>query len=289
MPTGRRPGAGFFASASWRSSLHALALAVVLASLRLDRLPAQARAASAIRGVVLDTIGHPVQGVDVSLGGTAVQAISDSAGNFLLRDLVPGRYKLTARRVGFDPLYLNANVFAGDTIDARLVLHGGVVRLDPVVTDAAALDRPVLREFEARRKTGIGHFFTRAEIEQHPGDRLSEMLRRKAPQAQYIPRRCGGVAVASMAGVGASAMSIDAVTVIKGDGSCPMPMRCYYQIIVDGSRVYAFDKFNTPPNIDDYLIDQIEAIEVYDGAAQTPAEYNATGSACGTVVIWSKR
>jgi hypothetical protein len=28
---------------------------------------------------------------------------------------------------------------------------------------------------------------------------------------------------------------------------------------------------------------------VYDGASQTPAQYNSTGSVCGTVVIWTKR
>jgi hypothetical protein len=68
-------------------------------------------------------------------------------------------------------------------------------------------------------------------------------------------------------------------------------MICYYQLIVDGSRVYSYDRSTTtlPPDINEFLVDQIEAVEVYAGGAQTPAKYNATGSACGTVVIWHKR
>jgi hypothetical protein len=33
---------------------------------------------------------------------------------------------------------------------------------------------------------------------------------------------------------------------------------------------------------------QVSAIEFYAGAAQMPAQYNRTGSACGALLIWTK-
>jgi hypothetical protein len=95
-------------------------------------LPAQTRSFGVIKGRVTDTTGRAVGGAAVELAGTAFRTLSDSAGSFLLRDVVPGRYRFSIRHVGFDPLVLNATVFADDTVDATTVLHGGVVQLDPV-------------------------------------------------------------------------------------------------------------------------------------------------------------
>ena len=32
----------------------------------------------------------------------------------------------------------------------------------------------------------------------------------------------------------------------------------------------------------------IEAIEAYPGAASVPQQFNATGSACGVILLWSR-
>jgi hypothetical protein len=68
-------------------------------------------------------------------------------------------------------------------------------------------------------------------------------------------------------------------------------------VIVDGVRMEPeFIANNHPPAvvIDRVVsLDEIEAIEWYRGTAQTPAQFNQTGtresaSECGTLVIWTR-
>lgn len=49
-----------------------------------------------------------------------------------------------------------------------------------------------------------------------------------------------------------------------------------------------YDGDGPVPNIDDFLTDRVEAIEVYRGAGEAPVEFNATGSLCGVLIIWTR-
>jgi len=68
-----------------------------------------------------------------------------------------------------------------------------------------------------------------------------------------------------------------------------MDPACYMQVLVEGMRVYWYDRSTLPPNIDEYQLSQIEAIEVYHGGAETPSRFSGTGAGCGTILIWLKR
>lgn len=42
-------------------------------------------------------------------------------------------------------------------------------------------------------------------------------------------------------------------------------------------------------NLDQLVpIDEVVAIEVYKGPSETPAQFNASGSACGAIVFWTR-
>lgn len=49
-----------------------------------------------------------------------------------------------------------------------------------------------------------------------------------------------------------------------------------------------YDGDGPVPDIDDFLTDRVEAVEIYRGPSETPAELNATGGLCGAVVIWTR-
>jgi len=36
-------------------------------------------------------------------------------------------------------------------------------------------------------------------------------------------------------------------------------------------------------------VDRLDAIESYSNAARVPIEFNATGSECGVIAVWTKR
>jgi hypothetical protein len=41
--------------------------------------------------------------------------------------------------------------------------------------------------------------------------------------------------------------------------------------------------------LDTYSPDQVAGIEVYNSPAEIPSMFNMTGSACGVIVVWTKR
>jgi len=236
-----------------------------------------------IRGRVVDSLGRPIANADAALLGTPYRSTSSTAGAFVLRDVAEGQYRLVVRHVGFEPVYLAANIAGPDTIDADVVLKHATSTLDSIVVTA---DRTDLSDFEANRKLGFGTFFAREDIVQHAGSVLHTLLRTKLSGFSYPERPCGGVALAT-GGTRAGA-SLNGVSVV-GKGVCPMPDLCYAQLFVDGQRVFGTDHATAPPNIDEYRLDQLEAIEVYASASTTPARYNALGAVCGTVALWRRR
>jgi hypothetical protein len=142
-----------------------------------------------------------------------------------------------------------------------------------------------LEGFYERRATGIGQFITRETFDQRSGSTLSEVLRSRTTRLKYVPRACSnGVAI-----VGSDA-PVDLMPAQKvGQGMCTMTAACFAQLFVDGVRLYSYDRFSLPPNIDEIQPTQVEAIEIYHGGAETPARFGGTGAACGTIVVWLRR
>lgn len=251
-------------------------------------LAAQAHT-GAIQGNVIDATGRPLSGVEASLSNTSLHATSDSAGVFLLGDIPPGRYALVLRRVGYERLQFTASIFADDTIRSPMTMHASARQLDTVVTKARQPTTDEATDFDLIRKSGVGIIFDSTEIAQHSGDRVSDLLRFKASGITYKQRSgCGGLALAAGNGVG---LPVDMKGSKQlGHGMCTAPDACYYQVYVDGMRVYSYDRSTVPPNIDDIAdASLIHGIEVYTSGARTPAQYNSTGAACGTIVFWLKR
>jgi outer membrane receptor for Fe3+-dicitrate len=62
---------------------------------------------------------------------------------------------------------------------------------------------------------------------------------------------------------------------------------CYYQIYIDGVRVYTPDS-GEPPDLDTFRPNDFDAVEIYRGLAETPPQYGGTGASCGTVLFWSR-
>jgi hypothetical protein len=76
--------------------------------------------------------------------------------------------------------------------------------------------------------------------------------------------------------------------ICEGRPDVPFPLACYLSIYVDGVRVWAPGQAE-PPNVDQVAsIVSLEAIEIYRGPSETPIMYQNTGSACGTVLLWTR-
>jgi hypothetical protein len=128
------------------------------------------------------------------------------------------------------------------------------------------------RGFEERRETVAGGtFLTREHLTKRDHSRLSDVLR-SVRGARLMRLTDGSIVLASSRGprnLGKEA--------------------CFYQVILDGVKVYAPGVPNAqPPDVEAFSVMGIEAIELYAGPAVTPPVFSGLGAACGTIVIWTR-
>jgi len=250
----------------------ALCLAIGLAAGSPMLLDAQRAARPArFHGVVLDaSTAKPVAGTRIAVVGTGRVAVSDSAGRFNLDSLPPGINRFVVFAQGFPRANLTLPFAAGEVMERTLELDSTSVDLDSAAAAAAAAQRvagvtvtapePLARryaDFERRQRTGRGQYLTRAQIEKAGYNRLSDAMR----QVRGTLVECGG------------------------GGGCFIrmaraPRGCLPEYFVDGVENNSFG-LNTP-------INDIEAIEVYTGAADVPGEFAGRNAGCGVIVIWTR-
>jgi hypothetical protein len=112
-----------------------LAVLVVGAVLAAGPLGAQEAARGRVAGVVTDSLGgRPLAAVQVSVAGTRLGALTDSAGRYVVTNVPPGSYTVEARRLGFAPAARRGVVVAGGgTAAADFRLRAAVLSLEAVV------------------------------------------------------------------------------------------------------------------------------------------------------------
>ncbi len=99
---------------------------------------AQSAGPRTIVGIVRDTLGNPVDSVDILAGSLKRHALTDASGTFRFDDVKPGTYDLSARKLGFFPQVRRVKVGDdGGSIAFELVRTA--YALPPVVTTATRL------------------------------------------------------------------------------------------------------------------------------------------------------
>ena len=215
----------------------------------------------AVSGVVTDSGGHALGNVEVMLMRSGRAVRTDSAGHFMLAAIPAGPNDIGFRRVAFEPVIVSLRIPADDTTDVEVHL-GGITPLLPAVIVNDRVERSrVLEQFEARRRLGVGHFVTRADIERRRPNVLSEYMR-------MVP----GVRITTLDN-GRTALRFAR----NPRGNCPP------QYFVDGIPASNFD-------IDEVLPGDVEGVELYAGAAGVPPQFNRFNgtSICGTILIWTR-
>jgi hypothetical protein len=217
----------------------------------------------ALSATVYDTLqDQPVAGAQVMVNDSVVGE-TDTTGVFSATE-IPIDWGINAvlvRRVGYSPFF---RTFWVGELNAHRSLTG-VMRRQAVDLPAVVVegDRVIfsygrMREFWRRRERGVGRFFTRADIERRNPIRVTDMLR-------TIP--------------GISVVRVGSTTQIR---STRFGGRCGPRIWIHGMQLFDSDL--------DLLVhpQDVEAIEVYRGSGETPAEFSGAFNPCGAIVIWTR-
>jgi hypothetical protein len=178
-------------------------------------------------------------------------------GRFVLSSLLPGRHRVEIRAIGYRPHLLEITLVDGQVLERQIpMLFTGATL--PEISVEGQNSKPLARlaEFERRRQKGLGSFITRDQIRAKGFMNMGDALR-----------------------------TIQGVKVDCAAAECSIHMSrssagCFPIFYVDGNLARSF-AVTTP-------ITDVEAIEVYRGAAEMPAEYTGSGAMCGVIVIWTR-
>jgi hypothetical protein len=174
-------------SESVMTRLSMVAAALSVAAAAFTEAAAQDTAHGVISGKVVRTNSTPVPAAVVTLDSSRVQVMTDSAGAFTLREVVTGRHRLTARRLGFAMASVLTTVTASESTTVVLRLEPAPRMLPEVevrglkVTDlprfTAAVERASRNNGAAFTADGIAKenpLDTKSLLERLPGVHVSD-------------------------------------------------------------------------------------------------------------------
>jgi Carboxypeptidase regulatory-like domain/TonB-dependent Receptor Plug Domain len=225
-------------------------------SAKRDSMPAT------LIGHVVDTSGAGVAGAEITLNKSdKVHAISGDSGEFRIAGISPGTLVFNVRRIGFEAASFTAVLKPGKTQRAKFAITPTAQALPAVAVSDTASKTHWLDDFTRRQSTNRGTFISRAQIERSAARSGTDIVR-QVPGIRLVPRR-GGVGYQ--------------VLMTRSDG----PRSCVPQMFVH----------NMPYSgtLEDFIAEDIEAVEVYSGVSEIPAELDKGGRGmCGAIVVWTR-
>jgi hypothetical protein len=252
-----------------------------LAPLAALLLTAASAHAQQLTGVVLeDVTRRPLGLVELTvLDGkkTVAKVVSDSLGRFEVQLSKSGALKLQAMRLGYRSFTSHrVDVATDELVRMEVLLAIDAIPVEPLrVMARSQLESAFLTSvgFYDRQKAGLGHFLSGQQIEKRNAVVLSEVLT-SVPGVKLM-RADRGVTKRSEITFGRGASSM---------------RQCLPAVFIDGAltRAGGLPRPNDLP-LDDWVMPRdIEALELYHGAASTPPVFNQQAQ-CGVVAIWTKR
>jgi len=260
-----------------------------LAALLLTGWLAPARLiAQTVRGAVVDAesrqrLADTVVRLLAPDSQTVATSVSDESGRFELAAPRPGPYRVRVERIGYTTAVLGPLQLDADRVtEVTLRLAANAVPLDALTVTAVATGEVAALArvgYYERKRLGLGRFIERDEIERRRPQRTSDLF--LSMSGVRLVRRGSLMDVLMRSGAASSMMTK------VSDENCTPP------IFLDGQLVSWSDGMAAPTgsqrfNLDSLPWRDIEAIEVYAGPAQVPAQYSGAQSACGVVLFWTR-
>jgi hypothetical protein len=252
-------------------------LLLVAACATLCAAPSDAQVVLRIR--VTDAISAtPIHGalVVVHQSRDTTRALTDSAGNAQLAPRLPGAYTLVVMAPGYaDSKALSLELFADRPIVQAVQLQPEPYRAEPVTVTSRRNADLEHNGFYQRKEDNRGFFMDRDEIERRNTRRLSDLLR-VVPGIRMVTGTGSSMAVWFQGNEGFNP---------RGSGMS----LCGPRVILDGVEMDVGAR-SSPTSVDNIILPyDLAGIEVYRRPSQLPARFGGANSACGVIVLWTRR
>ncbi|HKP77263.1 MAG TPA: carboxypeptidase regulatory-like domain-containing protein [Longimicrobiaceae bacterium] len=235
--------------------------------------------AQVVRGRVIDNAtgeGVAAATVEASVAGrTGGRARTAADGKFEVRLRAAGTYSLLAERTGYRATASGElPVAPRETVYVELRVAAAPMQLDPLRVTARVAP-PHRRSLELvgfyeRERKGFGRFIRREDFER----------RSNLTTTQILARVPGVVLIGSgpRESVAFSRSSISGALLRAGSAGYCAPL-----LYMDGVRITRSQDMNEVS-----APDNLEAVELYQSAAEIPVEYMGASSACGVILLWTR-
>jgi hypothetical protein len=221
--------------------------------------------------------GTPIGSAEVVVSDLRRIALTDSAGKAHIDRISTGTYSVRVRHIGFRPITSEVRIDR-DTVTATFSLVSVAQQLDTItVVDSEPYLLP--RAFETRRKIGIGRFLTAEQLQTEANREFAIVAMMRFPGLRVVSDGTGRLRLASTRGNCGAAPAKNGMS--GGMNSCLSSRPCFVRMWLDDMDLgdWEFDIVRTW---------DLAGVEYYTGASM-PAQYRVSGSACGVLLLWSKR
>lgn len=284
-----------------------MAIALVALPLAAGAMPwgrASSRVADAdFHGHVMSQDGRPLAGAQLQMTHLSGErsgdhsTVTDKDGAFAFHQLAEGYYELSVRRLGYKPSFMEIQVGRAGDLDLTIKMVAATQTLDTI---AVKSDQEMpqmygrslrMAQFYERRQLGIGHFFTREDIEDSHTATPADLIRRVG--GMHVWEQGNGVIVKATGCIGSGLPgSLNVIGQHATDTVSNLPNTSLgghddgwgnVALFVDGSPV---PKGYRDSELGDLKLVEIEGLEVYRSPAELPME--ASGNACAAVFVWTR-
>ena len=215
--------------------------------------------------------GAPIEGARVTDVLSRISALTTHTGTVALVYLPEGGSLIRIEKIGYQPTTLTVEISPSDTVPLTLLLNPLAQTLPAIITRDSAPHYigPGLRAFEDRRRLGLGHFVSEAELRHHDNEKMTTLIRRFPGLRIFCPK--SGMRSSQCWAVSVRLASKHAIL----GGSCDVDV--YMDGVASGDN-----------DLEKLAVNEFGGVEYYAGSATIPTQYNKTGSSCGVLLLWTR-
>ncbi len=234
-----------------------------------------------------------IEQAQVRLKDTNLSAMTNRNGFFAFQDIEPGLYVVIVSHLAFEDREVVVRVDSGAVIQLNVELLTDAIPIEGITV--SVMPRRLFSDMvdlQRRMELGFGSFMMREELALRGGTLGTALQGQMGVQVLNGISRAGERFVVLRSARDLNQAETGGAEGLGGAVGAITFDYCYPAVWIDGrrwSRPKVGGIGHDPVDFSQFITEDIEAIEIYRGAASVPGEFGGGDAACGAVILWTRR